>query len=84
MGIDIVELFRTGNIVRTPDVKFSEYIVISAEMFRENEWRLGQTHFNVLAKIRPDISERIRGTDIDAFYDNNKLPAMLAEVYKRW
>lgn len=84
MSIDIVELIRTGNVVRKPELKFSEFIVSAAEYFRENDLRLGQSYFNTLAVVRPDISERIRGTHLDAFYDNDRLPAMLAEVYRRW
>ena len=83
-GIDLVELLRTGNIVRQKEVSFHEYIIVAAELFRENDFRMGQTYFNVLLEMRPDIANHIRGTDKDAFYDNDKLPTMLAEVYKRW
>lgn len=30
------------------------------------EWRYGQTTFNILDEMRPDLSAQIRGTDFDA------------------
>ena len=32
------------------------------------EWRYGQAAFNVLCVMRPELAERIRGTDSDPFY----------------
>jgi len=32
------------------------------------EWRVGQTMFNVLYEVRPDLSEQIRTTPLDPFY----------------
>lgn len=32
-------------------------------------WRAGQTYFNVLADLRPDLADQVRGTDLDPFYD---------------
>lgn len=82
--IDIATLIRTGNVVRIPKATFHEYIIVAADYFRENDERMGQSYFNALTVIRPDLAEQIRGTDIDAFHDNDLLPAMLAFVYKRW
>ncbi len=41
--------------------------VIHAKAKNPN-WRFGQTAFNVLYQVRPDLSERVRGTDIDPFH----------------
>lgn len=83
--IDIATLIRTGNIVRIPTPTFHEYIVASAEFFREMDaLRMGQAYSITLKVLRPDIAEVIKGTESDAFYDNDKLPAMLAIVYKKW
>lgn len=84
MRIDVAHLIRTGNVVRIPTPTFSEFVVAAAEYFRENDDRLGQSYFNTLSVLRPDIAEEIRGTEKDAFYDNDILPAMLAYAYKRW
>ncbi len=82
--IDVATLIRTGNIVRIPAVSYSEYVVAAAEYFRENDERMGQAYFNTLCVVRPDLSEEIRGTDIDAFHDNDLLPKMLAYCYRKW
>ena len=85
MQIDIATLARTGNIVRIPSVTFHEYIMVAAQYFlRDNDERMGQSYFNTLSVLRPDLAEQIRGTENDAFHDNNLLPAMLAVVYKKW
>ena len=82
--IDIATLIRTGNVVRIPKATFAEYIVAAAQYFRDNDERMGQSYFNALSVIRPDLAELIRGTDCDAFYDNDLLPAMLHKVHIRW
>jgi hypothetical protein len=53
------------------------------------EQRIGQAVFNVLAEVRPDLAERIRGTELDAFYSNpdyqdGKLDAMGEFIDKEW
>jgi hypothetical protein len=84
-NIDVAHLLKTGEIVRKPDVSFSEYVVASAEYFRcEDDVRIGQAYFNTLSVIRPELAEQIRGTDFDAFHDNNLLPKMLNYAYRHW
>lgn len=52
---------------------------------RENpQWRSGQAHFNVLSMFRPDISEPLRGSTLDPFYQDDLLPAFLAHVANEW
>lgn len=67
-------------------VSFDEYLVrVMLALDHEKTLRLGQTYFNVLADVRPDIVERyIQGTDLDPFHDSRRLAPFLAEVYKRW
>ena len=48
------------------------------------EERRGQATFNVLYRIRPDLSERIRGTALDAFYKNERLDAMCLFIEEEW
>lgn len=82
--IDVAYLIRTGKTREIKTASFSDYICASAQYYQENDERMGQSYFNALSVIRPDIAEKIQGTNCDAFYDNDLLPAMLAEVYKRW
>jgi hypothetical protein len=49
------------------------------------EWRTGQAAFNVLWEHRRDLSEQIRGTDLDPFYvrDRNSAGIFPAE-FREW
>ncbi len=38
-----------------------------------DDWRKGQIAYNVLAVARPDLTNEINNTDLDPFYDDNKL-----------
>jgi hypothetical protein len=42
------------------------------------EWRMGQTYFNVLYAIRPDLANRIRGSSLDPFYFDDRIYEFLA------
>lgn len=39
-----------------------------ANMVDRPQWRYGQSLFNTLLGIRPDLAEQIRGTEIDPFH----------------
>ena len=41
------------------------------EQRRRPEWRWGQTLFNVLHEMRPDLSMAVAATDLDPFYDQH-------------
>jgi len=51
-------------------------------------WRYGQVLFNCLVEIRPDLSEQIRGTDKDPFYENafnsEKIQNFFAFIEANW
>lgn len=50
--------------------------------------RYGQIAFNMLAHIRPDLSERVRGSDMDPFYathtDDDKLRRFREFLETNW
>lgn len=48
------------------------------------EWRYGQLLFNVVHELRPDISERLRSTSVDPFYDSKLSESFLNEVWSLW
>lgn len=48
--------------------KFYSDIRIRAAQHNE---RFGQAAFNHLALVRPDLSEKVRGTDMDPYYSEN-------------
>lgn len=41
---------------------------VATAMASEDSWRYGQACFNILAVVRPDLAERVRGTDMDPFH----------------
>lgn len=43
------------------------------------EWRVGQTHCNVLRAWRPDLYLELVGTESDPFYRDDRLPE-----FRRW
>jgi hypothetical protein len=47
-----------------------------SEEYRVNctNWRRGQCLFNALYELYPSISDVIRGTDVDPFYNDDKIP----------
>lgn len=47
-------------------------------------YRAGQHAFNVLADRRPDLAERIRGSEDDPFYLDERLPRFYAAVALAW
>lgn len=67
---------------------FLEAVLIGSA--RHTNWRLGQTAFNALSDMRPDIAEKIRTTPIDPFYADHlpnaseKIATFLAHVREEW
>lgn len=48
------------------------------------QWRAGQTAFNILVQVRPDIAEMLRGSDYDPFHQDYRLPAFYDFVWRHW
>lgn len=46
--------------------------------------RKGQAFFNSLCLNRPDLSEKVRATDLDPFYQDQGLHGFLAWVQENW
>lgn len=49
-----------------------------------NEQRYGQALFNYLFEVRPDLSERVRGSKLDPFYQDRIAWKFLAWVVANW
>jgi len=75
----------------TANIAYDDYLeAVIINQVKYMNWRLGQTAFNTLAQLRPDLAETIRGTEADPFYADN-LPAgyqrvanFLAYVREEW
>lgn len=46
--------------------------------------RAGQWYFNLLDVARPDLADRVRGTALDPFHRDDRLPAFLAWLADNW
>lgn len=66
-------------------LSFEMYVGMAESSLRLHpNWRKGQAFFNMLARVRPDLSEQIRATPLDPFHRSDVLPNMLAWVAERW
>jgi len=70
---------------------FAEYLHRVAYAKSEHpEWRMGQTYFNVLREVRPDLADGtgdadgITGTTFDPFYDDDRIARFLTHVVEYW
>jgi hypothetical protein len=64
---------------------FSHYLMnVSHSFVNSGHLRFGQTCFNVLYELDPDLADSIRATDLDPFYDDNKVPAFLERLSNEW
>lgn len=64
---------------------FHEFWVKVDQHFAKNhDWRYGQSVFNVLLTYRPDLAEKIRGTDLDPFYSDNLSDELHEWLYCHW
>jgi hypothetical protein len=66
-------------------MQFHEYLGEVVQALNKFEsWRVGQTYFNVLYRVRPDLSEAIRGTHLDPFHNDDEVPKFLAWASANW
>lgn len=69
---------------------FEEYIQEVQRTFEKwstasDPWRMGQTYFNVLCELRPDLSEQIRSDfNLDPFYRDQVIPEFTAWARAHW
>ena len=41
--------------------------------FLQKDLRMGQSYFNALAKVKPEVADQIIGTEYDCFYADKKV-----------
>ena len=79
----------SGNPVPCSYDDFLEAVIIRHTWTR-GSWRMGQTAFNTLQALRPELAEKYRGSDIDPFYADlqeggpEKVATFLAHVREDW
>lgn len=65
---------------------YEEYVAASEKFYNgaKDVWRRGQTYFNMLYQVRPELAEEIRTSCLDPFYDDTRIPAFLEAVKSMW
>lgn len=48
------------------------------------QWRLGQAYFNVLHRVREDLSGMVRASIADPFHQDNRIPTFLKFIKENW
>lgn len=61
-----------------------EFLTRHARTPRPKGQRVGQWMFNDMAKVRPDVTESLRGTAADCFYEDNLIFLFVHEAADRW
>ena len=66
-------------------ITFAEYQSAVVRMQRRHpEWRRGQTAYNVLRKLRPDLVDEVLFTPLDPFSQDERLEAFLSYIEEHW
>lgn len=55
-----------------------------ANLKQHPEWRRGQSLFNALSAVRPELAEKLRTSDMDPFYWDDRLSAALLWIDQHW
>lgn len=69
-----------------PSLTFEDYLhaAVTTTLREHPEYRYGQALFNTLHVLRPDISERLRGSAVDPFYNSDLAGEFLLAVAGMW
>ena len=51
--------------------------VITLSETYPSEWRKGQSFFNALYELHPEVADKIRGTDLDPFHHDDRIPLLI-------
>jgi hypothetical protein len=67
-------------------MKFEQFVQQADIFYNDNQphMRYGQSVMNMLYQSRPDLYEKIKGTDFDCFYDDSTVPLTLNNLETRW
>jgi hypothetical protein len=67
-----------------PETLDEFYAYVDQLMEQHPEWRAGQTLFNALYLVRPDLSEQIRTTELDPFHVSSRIAAFNSWLAEHW
>ena len=66
----------------TPE-QFAEFGMRVQSMLKATKWRCGQAMFNVLADLHPALASDIRSTELDPFYQNERIGAFMKHILEQ-
>ena len=60
------------------EIDFSKNVQLHIKVQNKpKEWRLGQAYFNYAWELFPKETDALRGTDVDCFYVDERIPDFL-------
>lgn len=64
---------------------YTEFLLYAIDYDRQHhKERPGQSAFNALWRERPDLADKVGGTELDPFYEDWRLPAFWAFLEASW
>lgn len=64
---------------------FAEFVHEAERLAREHrDLRPGQAYYNALWASQPELAEIVRGSEVDPYYHNGRLPDFLELVERYW
>ncbi|AEC53172.1 hypothetical protein SCRM01_226 [Synechococcus phage S-CRM01] len=65
---------------------FQHYLDSANRYYVQNskDLRYGQAMMNFLCLVCPELDAKITGTDVDPFYDDNRVPVFLEYLGNHW
>lgn len=71
-------------MITSDGLGLAQQVAIVAEKMRDTpRIRLGQSLFNATHELRPDLANKVRGSDLDPFYNDGRAGAFLAWLAKK-
>lgn len=60
------------------DLEYATFLtVVRVTQEFQPAWREGQTVFNVLGVLRPDLADQVSLTELDTYHHDDRVPALL-------
>jgi hypothetical protein len=61
------------------DLEYATFLtVVRVTQKFQPAWREGQTMFNVLQELRPDLADQVNQTELDTFHNDDRVPRLLS------
>ncbi len=73
-----------GSFNFKPVMTYSDFSLYVYSRTWPEDWRRGQVWFNALHRVRPDLSEKVRGTQFDPFYQDDRVPKFINWLAENW